>query len=82
MYVCVCMCMCVCMYVCVFMYICLCVCMYVCVYACIFIYIYSACSITLSNTTCTGGFLHCHLRTSNNSYFSRYKLVILSARSL
>jgi hypothetical protein len=24
------------------------------------IYIYSACFITLSNTTCTGGFLHCH----------------------
>ena len=28
-----------------------------------FKYIYSACSITLSSTTCTGGFLRCHLCT-------------------
>ena len=48
----------ICTYVCMYACVCTYVYMYFLIYIYIYIYIYSACSITLSNTTCTGGFLH------------------------
>jgi len=59
----------------------LCVCVWLCVLGCVrvcvFFYImYSACSITVSNTTCTVDILHNYL-SSKNSYFSIYKFVNL-----
>ena len=65
-YVCLFVCMYACMYVCMYV-LCMCVyvCMYVRMYICMFfiyiIIIYSACSITVSNTTCTVNILHNYL---------------------
>jgi len=47
---------------------CMCACVYMCVCVCFYIIIYSACSITVSNTTCTVDILHNYL-SSNYSYF-------------
>ena len=79
MYVCICvfvMCVCVyaCLYVCVgvCIYVCVCVCVCRCACICVYVFlniIYSVCSITASNTTCTGDFLHNYLLLSKNSYF-------------